>query len=159
MTGDRKPTLLKKLERGLTKSIQFLESLEPDQWDAPTSDDAEAWSVRQVLWHFIYSEGYLLRIAQDIAGGGPGVSDITEIDRFNQQEMDKIPALSNGELLESLAENRRKSIEWVSTLTDTALDLEGGHPVMGPSNVETLIFSIYAHQLLHMREIVPFLKV
>jgi len=158
MASDRISTLQKKLERGLAKSLQFFKSLDGDQWDSPVSGKPDAWSVRQILWHFIYSEEYLLKTAQDIAEGGPGVLDKTEIDLFNLQEMGKIPALSNEDLLESLAENRRMSIKWVGTLDDTTLDLEGGHPTLGPSNVETLIFSIYAHQLLHMRELVPYLK-
>ena len=158
MTHDRVTTLLTKLERGLTKSHQFFESLHSDRWDSPVSPEAEAWTVRQMLWHFIYSEEYLLRIAQDIAQGGPGVTDLKEIDRFNQQEMEKLPGLAGAELLEYLSRNRKLTMEWVAGLDDSILDLKGGHPTMGPSNVETLIFSIYAHQLLHMREIVPYLK-
>ena len=70
--------------------------------------------------------------------------------------MGKLPDLPNARLLDSLATSREETIQWVRSLDETTLDLEGGHPVMGPSNVEALIFSIYAHQLLHMREIVPY---
>ena len=156
MPGDRINSLIKKLERGLAKSLQFFNSLDSHKWDDPVSDDPDAWSVRQCLWHFIYSERYLREIAQDICAGGSGVPTDTIIDEFNKGEMGKLPDLPNARLLDSLATSREETIQWVRSLDETTLDLEGGHPVMGPSNVEALIFSIYAHQLLHMREIVPY---
>jgi len=74
------------------------------------------------------------------------------------EEMGKLPDLPNDELLETLSSTRLATIQWVKSLEESTLDLKGGHPTMGPSNVETLIFSIYAHQLLHMREIVPYMN-
>jgi hypothetical protein len=33
------------------------------------------------------------------------------------------------------------------------MNLVGHHPVLGQVNVETLVLSIYGHQLLHMRDL------
>ena len=130
MPGDRINTLIKKLDRGLSKSLQFFNSLDPNQWDDPVSDDPDAWSVRQCLWHFIYSEKYLREIAQNIASGGPGVLDETVIDEFNKGEMGKLPHITNDELLDSLSASRSETINWVKSLDESTLDLQGGHPVM-----------------------------
>jgi len=158
MTKDRITKLIRKLERGIEKTIQFLESLEPHQWDEQVSAESDAWTVKQLMGHFVFSEDALRKIAQDIASGGPGVSEDYDIDAFNLEEMNSFPQLTIDQLLSLLVATRETTIDWVRTLDDSILEMTGGHPTMGPSNVETLIFSIYAHQLLHMREVVPFLN-
>ena len=55
--------------------------------------------------------------------------------------------------MELLERERRRTIEWVRTLDATQLDKKGRHPALGDVNVETLILSIYGHQLIHMREL------
>jgi hypothetical protein len=158
MASDHNADLIKKLERGLNKSSQFFESLEQNRWSERVSAGLEAWTVKQLVWHFIFSEQALLKIAQDISSGGPGVSEGYDIDAFNQEEMNEFPQLSIDQLMALLVDTRKTTLDWVHTLDESILEMTGGHPTMGHSNVETLIFSIYAHQLLHMREVVPYLK-
>jgi hypothetical protein len=158
MTSDRIDKLIDKLERGLNKSNQFFRLLKQNRWSEPVSDSEEAWTVKQLVAHFIFSEDALLKIAQDTASGGPGVSEDHDIDTFNQEEMEGFPQLTVDQLLSLMIATRETTIDWVQTLDDSTLDMTGGHPTMGLSTVENIIFSIYAHQLLHMREVIPFLR-
>lgn len=158
MTSLRAEKLIEKLDRGLTKTIQFFETLDHSKWSHRISNTDEAWTTKELVGHFITSEDYLLRIAVDIASGGEGAPKNIEIDKINHEDIRRFPHLPVGDLLNLLVETRRETISWVREIDDTTLDMIGHHPTLGPSNVETVVFSIYAHQLLHMRETVRNLK-
>jgi len=158
MKNSRVETLVEKLTRGISKSLEVFRSVEPDQWEQPIFDDPESWNLKDLVAHFIYSEEHLLRIAQDIASGGEGSPEGIDIDAFNENEMEKIRHRSVDELLDILNDVRKALIDWVRELGELELDRVGRHPVLGASTVETVINSIYAHQLLHMRELAPRLR-
>ena len=158
MIYSRVVELIEKLDRGIAKTTEFFEALDHDKWDQQISDEDGAWTVKELVGHFVTSEDYLLKIAKDIASGGEGAPRDTNIDKINQEDVNKFPKLPLGDLLNLLIDTRRKTVEWVQELDEATLDMIGYHPTLGTSNVETVIFSIYAHQLLHMREVVPRLK-
>ena len=158
MKNPRVEALVEKLTRGIAKSLEIFRSVEPDLWDRPIFDDPESWNLKDLLAHFVYSEENLQRIAQDIATGGEGYPEGIDIDAFNEHEMEKLRHRSVDELLDNLNDVRKALIDWVGELSELELDRVGRHPMLGDSNVETVIFSIYAHQLLHMREIAPRLR-
>lgn len=159
MTIERVEKLVEKLERGVTKSVKFFEALDQNRWENLISDEEGAWTIRDLVGHFITSEGFLLKIAKDIASGGEGAPKSLDIDKQNQDDVEHFPRLSKSDLLSRLKETRKETIGWVRELNEITLDRQGRHPTLGISNVETVIYSIYAHQLLHMREIIPKFKV
>ncbi len=61
--------------------------------------------------------------------------------------------LSLPELRAMLDQARERTIDWVRTLDAAQLDRVGYHPALGQVNVETLVLSIYGHQLMHMRDL------
>jgi hypothetical protein len=158
MINPRAEKLVEKLSRGLSKSLEIFENIEIDQWEQPIFDEPESWNLKDLLAHFVYSEDYLFRIAQDISSGGEGFPEGIDIDEFNKDQKERWSHLSIDELLVMLKDAREATIDWVTKLGDTDLDRTGSHPVLGASNVETVIFSIYAHQLMHMRETAPKLR-
>ena len=158
MASDRAVRLSQRLGRGLYKSQEIFNSLTPNQWVIPIFKEPDSWSARELVAHFIYSEESLLMIAKDITTGGEGSPEGMDIDAFNREEMKRMGDLDVNRLMASLTEARAATIEWVRGLDDRILDLEGRHPVLGIVNVETVIYSIYAHQLLHMREVRSSLK-
>ena len=107
---------------------------------------------------FTFSEKSLCAIAQDIALGGNGSPLGINIDEFNRKEMAKYQPMASDELLAMLSQVRKTTMDWVEGLDESDFDNVGNHPVLGECSVETVIFSIYAHQLLHMREVVPLLR-
>jgi hypothetical protein len=158
MKNPRVEALVEKLTRGISKSLKVFRSVGPDLWEQPIFDDPESWNLKDLVAHFIYSEEHLLSIAQDIATGGEGSPEGIDIDAFNENEMEKLRHRSVDELLDILNDVRKALIDWVRELGELELDRVGRHPVLGASTVETVINSIYAHQLLHMREIAPSLR-
>jgi len=158
MMNPRIEILIGKLKRGISKSLEVFRSVEPDLWEQPIFDDPESWDLKDLVAHFIYSEEYILIIAQDISSGGEGSPEDIDIDAFNENGIEELRHRSVNELLDILNDVRKTSISWVRELDELELDRVGRHPVLGASNVETIINSIYAHQLLHMREIAPRLR-
>jgi len=158
MKNPRVEILIGKLKRGISKSLEVFRSVEPDLWEQPIFDDPESWDLKDLVAHFIYSEEYILSLAQDISFGGEGSPEDIDIDAFNENGIEELRHRSVNELLDILNDVRKTSISWVRELDELELDRVGRHPVLGASNVETIINSIYAHQLLHMREIAPRLR-
>lgn len=154
MTSERANALLDKLKRGLEKSRSIFRSLSPAQWGTAISDDPNAWTMKVLLAHFISTEAQLLEIADDIASGGLGPEEV-DIDSFNADEMARMETLTIDQLLPLLDETRAATVAWLLGQTDESLNLIGRHPTLGMVNVEMVLFSIYAHQLLHMREAMP----
>lgn len=153
MPSERVNTLIGKLSKGLEKSQSIFNSLSTSQWVEPISDHPGAWNMKELLAHFISTERQLLEIAQDIAEGGDGAPEGVDIDAFNQRETRRLRDQPSSEMMAHLNEVRARTIAWVRDLNDRTLDREGRHPTLEIVNVETVVFSIYAHQLLHMREI------
>ncbi|MFA9491398.1 MAG: DinB family protein [Anaerolineales bacterium] len=158
MKRKRIEKLMARLERGLNKSNEILDAIDYDGWQEPVDGETDGWTVMDLVVHFIVSEEHLLMIAKDIAVGGEGVSEDIDIDAFNEDQLARQPDRTPDELQALLGDVRETTIAWVTEQDDETLDRVGRHPTLGESSVETIIFSIYAHQLLHMRELAPKLK-
>ena len=158
MKRTRIEKLIARLKRGLNKSNAILDALDHDGWQEPVEGDTDGWMVKDLVAHFIISEEHLLMIARDIAAGGEGVPEDIDIDAFNEDQLARQPNRTPDELQALLGDVRETTIAWVAGQDDETLDRVGRHPTLGEASVETIIFSIYAHQLLHMRELAPKLK-
>ena len=158
MKRKRIEKLITRLERGFNKSNEILDALDHDGWQEPVEGETDGWTGKDLVAHFIVSEEHLLMIAKDIAAGGEGVSEDIDIDAFNEDQLARQPDRTPGELQAFLRDVRATTIAWVAEQDDETLDRIGRHPTLGDSSVETIIFSIYGHQLLHMRELTTKLK-
>lgn len=152
MTESRVDALAAKLEKGRLKTFEIFNAFTPDQWQLLVYPDPP-WQVRHLLAHFVSAESQLLALAQDVAGGGPGAPPDFDYDSFNAAEQIRLEGLPPAELIDLLNQERLETITWIHTLDAGRLDKIGRHPVLGQVSVETLIISIYGHQLLHMREL------
>jgi hypothetical protein len=152
MIEPRADALAARLEKGRQKTFEIFDALTPEQWQETLYTDP-TWQVRHLLAHFVSAEDQLLALAQDVAAGGPGAPLDFDYNRFNAGEQSRLEGLSLPELRDMLDQARGRTIAWVRTLDASQLERTGHHPVLGQVNVETLILSIYGHQLLHIREL------
>jgi hypothetical protein len=113
--------------------------------------------VRGLLAHFVSAEAGLLRVAQDIAAGGPGAPEGFDYDAFNASEQERLAHLPREQLLADLLAARQVTLTWVEGLEEAALDRTGCHPALGETSVEAFINTIYGHQLMHMRDLMQVL--
>jgi uncharacterized damage-inducible protein DinB len=152
MPGPRVEALIAKLEKGGRKTYEVLSELAPAQWRQVVYAEPYPWSVRDVLAHFVSSEGWLQRLAQDVASGGAGAPEGLDYNAVNAQDYKRLADRSPQELLEALVAARQATLDWVRTLEEADLDRMGRHPSLGQVSLETMLTAIYGHQLLHMRD-------
>jgi DinB superfamily len=153
----RAARLVEKLERGRQKTAEVFSALKPEQWELILYPDPP-WQVRNLLAHFISSERQLLALCQSIAAGGPGLVPEFDIDRNNAHQQEQFVGISPQVLLQWLEEARCATITWIGTLTAVQLEKVGRHPVLGDLTVETMVESVYGHQLFHMRDLLRLLQ-
>jgi hypothetical protein len=158
MSSKRIEKMITRLERGLRKTNEILKALDHDGWRGPVDGESDGWTVKDLVAHFIVSEEHLLMIVKNIAAGGEGAPEDIDIDAFNEDQIARQPDRTPDELQALLGDVRETTIAWVAEQDDGTLDLVGRHPTLGDSSVETILFSIYGHQLLHMRELTPKIK-
>ncbi len=153
MPTPRVESLIAKLEKGRSKTRQILSSLAPAQWARIVYEGPSAWDVRDLLAHFVSAEERLLELAQDVASGGAGIPEGYDYDAFNAEEQRRLKKQSPEELLRALDKARQVTLEWLRTVDDAQLDRLGRHPTLGDVTLEMMATAIYAHQLLHMRDL------
>ncbi len=153
MQSPRVQALIAKLEKGRDKTRTALSPLTPAQWNRVVYAEGSPWTMRDLLAHFFSSEVEFLRLCQEVAAGGKGIPEDFDLDGFNAAEQKRLAGRPPAELLAALNGARQKTLDWVSTLDDAALDRVGLHPVLGEMTLENLILSIYGHQLFHMRDL------
>lgn len=152
MTHPRAIALIAKLEKGRQKTLDFFNALTPEQWEM-TVYQQPLWQVRHLLAHFVSAEQQLLALAQSIAAGGSGAPPDMDIDQINAEEQARLAEYSTQTLLELFDQARGKTVEWTKTIGPEQLDRIGRHPVLGEISVETMLESMYGHQLIHMRDL------
>jgi DinB superfamily len=144
---------LARLRKGGAKTTEIFNSLAGDQWQRVVYTEPYPWNVRDLLAHFYSAEVGLLRLMQDIAAGGPGAPEDFDYNEFNAAEHKRLAGIPPAKLITDLAAARESTITWVSGLTDAELDRTGRHPALGVVSVEVFLTAIYAHQLMHMRDL------
>jgi hypothetical protein len=153
MPETRLPELTAKLERGRRKTLESFGRLTPAQWERTIYDDPAPWTPRSLVAHFLSSERELLRLCQDVASGGPGAPEGYDYNEFNAEQQTHFTSVPPAQLLEQLDAARSRTLEWLRTIDESALDHIGRHPALGEVSLEIMLVAIYGHQLLHMRDL------
>jgi hypothetical protein len=142
-----------RLRKGGRKTAEFLGAMSDDQWQAVLYEGPPAWTVRDLLAHFLSAEEVLLRLARDIAAGGHGAPVGFDYHAFNADEQARLASIPPRQLLADLAAAREATIAWVAGLDEADLDRTGYHPALGEISLETFVNGFYGHQLLHVRDL------
>jgi len=150
---ERRKQLRARLEKGIRKTAEVFDALDEAQWQTVLYHEPYPWTVRDLLAHFLSAEEGLLRIAQDIAGGGPGAPDDFDHDAFNAAEQERLGGIPRQQLQSDLEAARSRTVDWLAQVDEADLDRIGRHPALGEVSLETLVNAIYGHQLLHVRDL------
>jgi hypothetical protein len=135
------------------KSIEFFQSLTPDQLDQTIYTEGTHWTARQVLAHFVFSERSLCRLVENIAAGGAGSPENFDIDGYNERKVKDFENTALPDLVEQFHQNRKKTALVVAKLQVEDLQRQGRHPFLGIVPLAEIIKIIYRHNQIHQREI------
>jgi hypothetical protein len=129
----------------------LLEDL-PDSWITGT-EGPNTWSPFDIVGHLIHGErtDWITR-TEVLLTHGESLA-FTPFDRFAQFEASRGKTL--GELLDTFAEARARSLHRLQTmaLTGDDLDRRGLHPELGPVSLGELLATWVVHDLSHIAQI------
>lgn len=124
----------------------------PESW-LDFSEDAEAWSPRTVLVHFIHNEqtNWLPRTRVILSDA----EDKTFPSFRQMPEPDEFPLGGTDQLLDQFAQLREENLSAMREfgLKPEDLDREGEHPVLGTVHLRQLIATWLVHDLNHLHQI------
>jgi uncharacterized damage-inducible protein DinB len=150
--------LADKLRSEGERIVAIFATLDAEQWHHEVYTEGTAWTVRNILSHFVTSESGLLKLFERIRQGGPGASEDFSIDRYNASMQARTKDLSPQELLEQYKSIRADAVAWTSSLTEGDLDIQGRHPFLRETTLREMIKMLYLHNQLHYRDMKKVLK-
>ena len=153
------PELAEKLKSEGEKFIAIFAGLTDEQWQTEVYTEGTAWTIRNVLSHFVTAERGLVKLFEQIRQGGAGSSEDFSIDRYNASMQARTRDSTPQELLEQYKSVRADSIAWTSSLSEADLEKQGRHPFLGTTTIREMIKMLYLHNQLHYRDIKRVIKV
>ena len=150
--------LAEKLKSEGEKFVGIFSALTDEQWQAEVYTEGTTWTIRNVLAHFVTSERGLVKLFEQIRQGGSGAADDFSIDRYNEAQQRKTSEFSAAELLEQYKSIRANSVEWVSGLKESELEIVGRHPFLEMTTLREMVKMLYLHNQIHYRDLKKVLK-
>ena len=145
--------LAQRLTESAQKTQEFFQAIETDQWDLQVYSEGASWTVRNILAHFVVTEGSITRLVTYILQGLPGVPEDFDIDQFNEREVRCFSMLPVEMVFQRFLERREETITMVSGMSDVDLEKQGRHPWLGVAPVGDMLKLIYRHNQIHQRDI------
>lgn len=150
---DRRSDIVAALEKGMDDTIDFFESLTPEQLSMRIYQEGARWTARQVVAHFITIERSMHWLFNNILSGGQGSPEDFDVDRFNLNQTSKLDDLDLDALLSQFRSVRKETVAIVQRMTESDLDREGRHAFHGWGKLERFIRWAYEHARIHEDEI------
>jgi hypothetical protein len=150
--------LAEKLKSEGEKFVGIFSGLADEQWNVEVYTEGATWTIRNVLAHFVTSERGLVKLFESIRQGGTGAADDFSIDRYNEAQQQRTKQFTPAELLEQYKSVRANSIEWVSNLKESDLEITGRHPFLDITTIREMVKMLYLHNQIHYRDLKKVLK-
>jgi hypothetical protein len=149
---DTPSRLAERLETEGAKTLEIFRALLPAQWEIIVYTDGSAWTIRQLLAHFVTAESGILGLIDNIIGGGAGSPEDFDIDRYNEKKVSAVGDELPDSLIRKYEQIRLATIEKVRSLQAEDLLRMGRHPFLGRVPLADIIKLIYRHNQIHQRD-------
>jgi hypothetical protein len=149
---DTPQALADRLNEEGTRVIDFFNNLSLEQWESIGNIKDGNWTMHDLLAHFVSAESGRQKLIIDISSGGNGAPPDFEIDRFNQQEVDRLSSKSDTNLLSLFSLERMHLVEIVAAMKLEDLDRIGNDPFLGEVPLREIIKLTYRHLQIHLRD-------
>jgi hypothetical protein len=153
MVSESADFLAQRLVNAGEKTVSFFEALIPDQWGKTVYSEGSCWTVQQVLAHFVATEVSIVRLIQNILGGGAGAPEDFNIDAYNERKVSELQGMPPEKLLAEFKGCRASTISLVEGLSPVDLARQGRHPWLGVTEVGEIIKLLSLHTQIHQRDI------
>ncbi len=141
-----------RLQEEAQKVVDFFSNRPAEFWQQTIYTDGAHWTARQVLAHFVEAEGSIMRLAENIRGGGPGSPEDFDLNSYNERHVSRLDGVPPDELLARFTEQRRNTVQLVRQFTPEDLEKCGRHPWLGMTTIGEILKMIYRHNQIHIRE-------
>lgn len=149
---DRRHQIMEILEKNLSDTIDYFESLTTEQLAMTIYSDEGRWTAMQMAAHLVTIEQSMHWLFNNILSGGAGSPAGFDPDRFNRAQVPKLDGLTLDELLRRLTDVRQETIAIVRSMSDADLDRRGHHAFHGGGTLERFIRWAYEHTDLHLAD-------
>jgi hypothetical protein len=150
--SDRKEKLKKKLSEARAYLNNILDQV-GDRWEVQVHSQEDGWTVRQLVNHIAVADRGHNNMAMNAAEGINIVPEDFDLERYNrsttQKSSDKPAEVSR----EEMAQQRVQLLDWLETVDETKLDLEGRHGTLRMMTVENILRIMALHERDHGNEI------
>jgi uncharacterized damage-inducible protein DinB len=153
MMDTRKSDIIKQLTENRGEVVAFFRPLSPEVLALRVYPESPAWTVKQVLAHFVTIERSMHWLFKNILSGGPGSPKDFDIDRFNRTQPKKLDEHSLEELTLQFEEVRAETISIVEKMSQEDLQRIGWHVFHGNDTLERFVRWAYEHVNLHLDDI------
>lgn len=151
--SSRKKTIIDDLQKESRKTIEFYQSLHPDQLQVQVYHSEPHWTVRQVLAHFITIERSMQWLFLNLLEGGAGTPEDFDLDRYNRTQPVKLDGFSLADLIAKFTAVRRKTIAIIDGMEDADLERQGRHAFFGHGKLERFISWASEHERRHKEDV------
>ncbi|NUM45456.1 MAG: DinB family protein [Anaerolineales bacterium] len=145
--------LAERLQSEGVKTVEFFQTLSPDQWHAQIYTDGEHWTIHQILTHLTQAEDSVSRLVANVVGGGGGSPEGFDLDAYNHKKVKELEAQSPDALIAEFESRRTRTVSFVGKLKEEDLQKVGRHAFLGVTTVEEMLKTMHLHTQLHRRDI------
>ena len=151
--SDRKAEIRRYLEATRADLLSSLQGLSPDDWDRPVVSGEGAWTIRQALAHVATAEPGQMATGERMLKGEARLGEGFSLDFWNQRQVEKRKGRSLDDLLNDLADSRKKLLAWIDGLSEADFEKSGQHGRGDVITVEQLCYRVGEHEACHAAEI------
>lgn len=124
-----------------------------DRWEQQVYSDGLAWTVRQVLLHVADADRGHNRQAMGYVEGQQVIPPDFDVQRYNTRTTEKLASKTVEEARTEMTQSRQALLEWLDSVDEEKLDLEGRHASGNVMTVRNMLRIQAIHEQTHAREI------
>jgi uncharacterized protein (TIGR03083 family) len=110
------------------------------------------WSIRENLAHLADAERAHRRFAQAVLEGRSTRLEGFDLDRWNEERVERRAGQSPGQILADLRAERHETLAFIAGIPPEAWETKGDHPALGQISVRQVIKVIGVHERMHLKE-------
>ncbi len=130
-----------------------------ERWESQVYSDGLGWTVRQLVHHLADADKGHNNQLMNIADGRDIIPEDFDIERYNGSVTRKTAEKTVEESREGLAQSREKLMDWLATLDESKLDVQGRHASLRILTIEDILGVLADHERSHAQDIASALDI